>query len=230
MKEQTKQQLGAWYEHYSSIFDNTDKLSQQLAQEYSKYTVFPEPNKIFKAFELCKLDSNFKVVILGQDPYPGTLKYNGKEIPFAQGYAFGNPPEANTISPSLQQIKDAVIESGHLFLDQTLENWQSQGVLLLNTTLTVRKNSINSHKELWSDFTQNLIASIGKIPGITWVFWGNDAKYYKKLIYTNHTYIVECEHPQAANYQNRKWKYEDCFNRINQYISKEFGETQQIKW
>lgn len=230
MKEQTKQQLGDWYKYYPDVFGKLDNLALELGREYSKYTVFPEPNKIFKAFELCKCNSDLKVVIVGQDPYNNTFKYNNKELPYAQGYAFGNPHEAKVLSPSLQHIKNAVIESGWLFLNQDLENWQSQGILLLNTALTVRKNAANSHKELWSEFTINLIRELGKTQGLIWVLWGKEAQSYQKYINTEVSHIITAEHPAAASYANREWNYEDSFNRVNKIIEDLYGKEYKIIW
>jgi len=229
MKQETKQKILDWYTRFPYVFDLTKDLALELGREYSKHTVFPKPDNIFKAFELCKYD-NLKVIILGLDPYPGTVKYNGENIPYATGLSFANPPEAKVVAPSLMKVREAVIESGYLFLDQSLENWASQGVLMLNTALTIRKGETKSHAELWKPFTTSLITSLGCEPGLIWVLWGKDAQEYEKCIDEATCYIIKAEHPVASSYQGRGWDYNQCFEKVNKLIEGNYGVEHTIKW
>ena len=229
MQKETKLKIKSWYDKFPSIFDNTQKIAEELSIEYNKHTVFPLPNNIFKAFELCKY-KDLKLVILGLDPYPGTVKYNGDQIPYATGLSFANPSEAKVVAPSLMKIREAVIESGYLFLDQTLEGWANQGCLMLNTALTIRQKETKSHVELWKDFTTSLITELGTESGLIWLLWGKDAQEYEQYIDDSQCYILKAEHPVASSYQGRSWQYNDCFNEANNIIEGLYGREYTIKW
>lgn len=229
MKQETKNKILDWYQRFPFVFDKTDSLALKLGEEYARYSVFPLPNNIFKAFELCKY-KDLKLVILGLDPYPGTVKYNGEQVPYATGLSFANPPEARVVAPSLMKIREAVVESGHLFLDQTLETWANQGCLMLNTALTIRQKETKSHIELWKDFTTALITAIGCEPGLIWILWGKDAQEYEQYIDKNYCYILKAEHPVASSYQGRDWEYNDCFNEANNIIEGLYGKESKIIW
>lgn len=229
MKQETKNKILDWYQRFPFVFDKTDSLALKLGEEYSKHTVFPLSNNIFKAFELCKY-KDLKLVILGLDPYPGTIKYNGEQVPYATGLSFANPPEARVVAPSLMKIREAVIESGHLFLDQTLESWANQGCLMLNTALTIRQKETKSHVELWKDFTTSLITELGTESGLVWLLWGKDAQEYEQYIDDSQCYILKAEHPVASSYQGRSWQYNDCFNEANNIIEGLYGRESRIIW
>ena len=147
-----------------------------LKNEYKKHTVFPKYSSIFAAFNLCSFN-NLKVVILGQDPYPGEKQANGLCFSVDQGIA---------IPKSLQNIfKEVKEEFGHVKnFDGDLSRWATQGVLLLNTTLTVRAHQPGSHfNHGWEIFTDNVLKIINKNKKrIVYLLWGNKAIQKSKLL------------------------------------------------
>lgn len=185
------------------------------------------PNKpdIFKAFELCPY-SKLKVVFLGQDPYPqGNM---------ATGLAFGNHKEVSEkdLSPSLKIIKDAVIdlEVPHNIttFDQTLESWAAQGVLLLNTALTVESEKPGSHAMLWRKFISHILKSLSfHETAIIYVLLGVEAQTFEPYIDKQYNYIIKHPHP-ASNARNNTKMDPNLFKDINKIISRVYN--QKIKF
>lgn len=172
-----------------------------------------------RAFRECPWDE-LKLVILGQDPY-----HDGS----ATGLCFDNL-KGGKISPSLRNIlKKIENETGsrrpYLNSRSYLEHLPPQGVLLLNTALTVRKAKANSHSHLWEDFTNKVIENLNSKDNLVWILWGNPAKKYKTLINENH-YIIEGAHPSPL--ARGKFFLSDYFNTANNYLdSKNLGK---INW
>lgn len=180
--------------------------------------IYPKPTDVFRAFRDCPPDK-VKVVIIGQDPY-----HDGS----ATGLAFGNRKGAK-ISPSLRFIMEA---SGTK--DQTLESWVKQGVLLINTTLTVEKGKPNSHKSVWKPFSINMISSIARTcPDAIFLLWGNEAKHFVNILEhvvpaNSMVHALTCSHPASAIYKkNKKW---DCDNFIKANIILKENGKEPIKW
>ena len=145
--------------------------------------VFPKKEDVFKAFI-----KNPRVVILGQDPY-----HNDNE---ATGLAFAVPNEVKN-PPSLRNIfKELENDLGIKKCDSTLLDWKKQGILLLNTSLTVEKNKPNSHQKIWKPYITEYIKELGKDKNIIWVLWGSNARSYKKYI-AGH--IIESVHPSPLS-------------------------------
>jgi uracil-DNA glycosylase len=155
----------------------------------------------------------------------------------ATGIAFANPLTYDTVkgkslSPSLRIIKDAVsrtIYNGQDFdFDPTLINWAKQGVLLLNTALTVDGGSPTSHKHLWVDFTQRVLQKLSEVnSGIIYCLWGKYADSYSMYINSNSNTILRCNHPAYSVYQGIPWEC-DHFVMINTYL-KNFNNI-TIEW
>ncbi|MBC7472361.1 MAG: uracil-DNA glycosylase [candidate division SR1 bacterium] len=169
-------------------------LTSQVKEEYAKSKVFPDPQNIFRAFDLTPFDY-VKVVILGQDPYhtPGV----------ADGLAFSTKP-GNRVPPSLQNIyKEIITEfsyNNYPYLnDPDLTRWATQGVLLLNNTLTVRSGEPNSHSKFgWDIFTNEVIQIISREKShVVFLLWGKFAQSKKLIIESlsaNHL-VLESAHP-----------------------------------
>lgn len=174
-------------------------VSSSLKTARNRCTVYPTNQELFRAYELCPY-ANTNVVILGQDPY-----HNGN----ADGLAFSCK---NKMSPSLNQIFRAIdkdIQFGR-YLDledsPSLGYWAKQGVLLLNTSLTVEEGKPNSHSNLgWSSLIAATIQALNKKEHVIYMLWGNKAQKADKIINWKHTVLKE-DHPASAARNNIDWK------------------------
>ena len=168
------------------------ELAEFLHDEYEHKVIFPKKSLVFSAFAT---DLNeVKVVILGQDPYhtPGA----------AEGLAF-SVPSSQPIPPSLINIYkeiDADIGS-HTNRTGSLRNWQKQGVLLLNTVLTVEAHRAGSHRgKGWETFTTEVIKYLNESrPHLVFILWGRDARNKKALIDSSKHLILESPHPSPLS-------------------------------
>ena len=174
--------------------DYYKKLKEEIDKRYETTTVFPEKKNIFKAFSLTKLD-NLKVVILGQDPYHGFGQ--------AQGLAFSTPANIKN-PPSMQNIlKEIQSDLGKKSIceDGDLTPWAKQGVLLLNTILTVEEAKPKSHHNLgWEVFTDNIIKYISdNCEDTIFILWGSPAISKTKLIDRKKHHILTAPHPSPLS-------------------------------
>ena len=174
--------------------DYYKSLEKEINKRYKTTTVFPEKQNIFKAFSLTKLD-NLKVVILGQDPYHGFGQ--------AQGLAFSTPANIKN-PPSMQNIlKEIENDLGKKSIceDGDLTPWAKQGVLLLNTILTVEEAKPKSHHNLgWEVFTDNIIKYISdNCEDTIFILWGSPAISKTKLIDRKKHHILTAPHPSPLS-------------------------------
>ena len=187
-----------WDELLKGEFDKEYylKLRQFLIGEYSHYRIYPSMYNIFNALKYTSY-SDVKAVILGQDPYhqPGQ----------AQGLCF-SVQKGTPQPPSLQNIfkelkSDLGIEPPK---DGTLTKWAERGVLMLNTTLTVRRGQANSHKNLgWTTFTDHIIEKLNEHEQpIVFLLWGGNARSKKKLITAPQHLVLESVHPSPLSAYN----------------------------
>ena len=171
-----------------------DHLQRELVEHTQ--TICPQPNHFFKALQLTPVDA-VRIVILGQDPYhsPG----------LAQGLAFSIPDDIPTNSrafpSSLRNISKALALEGFGHLPNgDLQSWAKQGVLLLNTALSVRLGAPGSHAKLgWQTFIDRLIAELAKTkPHLVWMLWGGHAQSKLPLIEaSSNQYILQSSHPSG---------------------------------
>ena len=215
-----KEQVGEWYKILDPIFrtEYFRKLTDQHRQNITNSIVYPKRGKTFRAFQMCPLES-VKVVILGQDPY-----HDGS----ATGLAFAND-SAGRISPSLRNIIQAVKNDYRdVVVNPNLESWAKQGVLLLNTALTVQKGMPASHIDMWMPFTRDLITKLSlEKPNLIWVLWGKKAQEYSKhIMYPSGHTILRAPHPAAEVYSGGKAGFFTCghFKKINDKLE------EPIKW
>ena len=182
----------SWKKALAEEFDKPyfrELVAELHREKQAGITVYPPGGSIFKAFDLCPLDK-VKVVILGQDPYhnPGQ----------AMGLSF-SVPEGVAAPPSLKNIfKEIESDLGVRMSGRTnLEKWATQGVLLLNSILTVREGVAASHSRIgWDIFTDEVIRIISeKREGVVFMLWGNFARSKKALIDGRKHLILEAAHP-----------------------------------
>ncbi|TQQ85698.1 uracil-DNA glycosylase [Peptacetobacter hominis] len=214
---------GTWKEILSTEFEKEyfKKLNLFLEDEYNNYEVFPKRERIFEAFNLTPFE-DIKVVIIGQDPYHG----DGQ----AHGLAFSVMPGIKT-PPSLKNIyKELNSEYGCYIPDNGyLVKWAKQGVLMLNTSLTVRAHEANSHsKKGWEKFTDAAIKAISeRRESVVFVLWGNNAKKKVKLIDSDKHMIIEGVHPSPLS-ASRGFFGCNHFRMINEFLQ-EKGYS-EIDW
>ncbi len=200
--------------------DYYQKLRTVLANEYNKYTVFPDMYNIFNAFKYTPY-SNVKVVILGQDPY--------HNVGQAHGLAFSVQPDVD-IPPSLKNIfKEMHDDIGFTIPDNgCLTRWAENGVFLLNTSLTVRAHSPNSHKNIgWETFTDNIISELNdRNDPIVFLLWGSNARSKAKLITNDKHLVLQAPHPSPLSAYNGFFGCKH-FSKANDFL-KSIGKS--IDW
>lgn len=169
-------------------------LKIQIDKAYEKSIVFPDKKNIFKAFSLTKFE-NLKVVILGQDPYHGYGQ--------AQGLAFSTPKDIKNPPSMINILKEikSDLNMDSFCIDGDLTPWAKQGVLLLNTILTVEESKAKSHHNLgWEIFTDNIIKYISNnCSNIIFLLWGSPAISKTRLIDTSKHYILTAPHPSPLS-------------------------------
>lgn len=200
-------------DYFKELIDNINKL-------YEEKTIFPLKDDVFNAFRLSY--SDVKVVILGQDPYHGEGE--------AHGFAFSTlnkklPPSLKNIYKELKT--DLGIEKD--FSNGNLLDWVNQGVMLLNTGLTVEKDKPNSHKNLgWHKFTDAVIKKLNeKEEPIVFILWGNNAKEKKKFITNSNHLVIESAHPSPFSARNGFFGSKP-FSKTNEFLKNNY--KQEIRW
>lgn len=196
-------------------------LREKIRHAYQTTTVYPPPQHLFEAFNTCPF-SQVKVVILGQDPYhsPGQ----------AHGLSFSVPPQTPA-PPSLQNIqKEIRADIGELHVtDGNLIPWAKQGVLLLNTTLSVRDGAPTSHQGLgWEIFTDTVIKTISNQKNnVVFLLWGKHAINKRVLIDENKHLVLTAPHPSPLSAYRGFFGCQH-FSQTNHYLK----QTKQvpIKW
>jgi len=197
------------------------ELSDFLDLEYENEVVYPPKDEVFTAFHLTPFE-NVKVVILGQDPYHGPNQ--------AKGLAF-SVNEGVPAPPSLRNIyKELVSDVGcEMPTSPDLVPWAKQGVLLLNTTLTVRAGKPMSHaKKGWETFTDHVLATLNeKKEPVVFILWGKHAQSKKKLIDASKHFILESVHPSPLS-ASRGFFGSRPFSKANEFLKK--NGLEPIEW
>ena len=182
--------------------------------------ISPLPNEIFNAFKYCSF-KNTKVVIFGQDPY---FQEN-----VANGLAFSGKKNS-TIPASLKNIyKEVKDDIGYLInQDSCLENWAKQGVLLLNSALTVEVSKPGSHSNIgWNKLIKIVISALNKKKNIVFILWGSHAQKYTTLINSSDNYILKSSHPSPLSAYRGFFGCKH-FSKCNNYLKK--NNIEQINW
>ncbi len=183
--------LGALKGEFSK--DYYRKLYQKVQYEYQHYQVFPEADDLFNAFHLTPLHE-VKAVILGQDPY--------HNVGQAHGLCFSVKPGVD-IPPSLENIYKELHDDLGCYIPNNgyLVKWAEQGVLLLNTVLTVRAHQANSHRNIgWEEFTDAAIRALDEEERpIVFLLWGTPARQKKSMLHNPKHLILEAPHPSPLS-------------------------------
>ena len=195
-------------------------LVKFLNLENKAKTIFPKSEDLFRALKLTDY-KDVNVVILGQDPYHGEKEANG--LCFSVNHGVQTPP-------SLQNIfKELKNDLNITRTDTDLSDWAEQGILLLNTVLTVEKDKAFSHRgKGWEVFTDKIIEKLNeKEDPIVFVLWGNAARSKKVLLTNKKHMIVESAHPSPLSY-NKGFKNSKPFSKINALLKS--VNKNEIKW
>lgn len=201
------------------------ELSKFIQEERKTKTIFPAGENVFKAYELTPLNKVL-CVICGLDPY-----INDKQ---ATGLSF-SVPETEKTPPSLLKIQKAIEEDCYNGLKLNKQNdltyLAQQGVMLLNSVLTVEKGKSGSHVgKGWEEFTGKTLEILANNGNkLVFLSFGNDAKKLTSFVDKDYHLVIETEHPVAGAYQGRpNWNYENCFSRANKFLKENYN--QEILW
>lgn len=214
---------GGWDELLAPLFADPkyQQIREFLKQEYARHTIYPDMYDIYNCFRYTPL-CNLKCVILGQDPY--------HEPNQAHGLCFSVKPGV-ALPPSLQNIYKEIATD--LSIQEPncgdLTKWAKQGVLLLNTTLTVRAHQANSHAKCgWAWFTDNVIKLISAhTQNTVFILWGGNARSKAPLIDTKKHLILQCAHPSPLSAYNGFFGCKH-FSKTNAYLTAH--NKTQIDW
>ncbi len=197
------------------------ELYQTVKNEYLTHTIFPPSDEIFNAFHYTPLNQ-VKVVILGQDPYHNENQAQG--LCFSVRKGVGVPPSLINIYKELQDDLGCTIPQ-----HGSLVAWAEQGVLLLNTVLTVRAHQANSHRGIgWEKFTDAVIETLNQQDRpIVFILWGKPAQTKKKMLTNPNHLILEAPHPSPLS-SYRGFFGSKPFSKTNQFL--ENNGVEAINW
>ncbi len=216
--------LEEYFGDWLKVIDKQElfKVVNKVNALYKTQSCEPAYNNIFKAFNITPYN-DLKLVSLAMDPYP---QHN-----ISTGICFANDKNVVKLSPSLEILKEAIIdfEIPHnlITFDVTLEEVSKQGVLLLNSALTVETNKPNSHTYIWRPFIGSLLSNLSLYsPGIVYVLWGTVAKSFESFISKNNV-VYKMPHPAYYARTNSKIPH-SFFVELNDTIYHRFGK--RIEW
>lgn len=216
--------IGNDWDNVLSVIENSEgfkKFLNVVNHEYEVNTIYPLKENIFNALKLTSYE-NTKVVIMGQDPYHGEGEAHGLSFSVQDGIK---------LPPSLQNIyKELESDLGiHPVTSGNLTKWAKEGVLLLNSTLTVVKDSPNSHKDLgWSLFTDYIIKTLNeKDTPVVFILWGNFARSKKTFITNKRHLVIESAHPSPFSARNGFFGSKP-FSKTNDFLKK--NNIKEIDW
>ena len=197
-----------------------EKLGIFVKNEYKHKIIYPEYKDIFNALRYTDYD-DVKVVILGQDPYHGDREAHGLSFSVREGIPM--PPSLRNI---FKELKDDI---GVVRTQTDLTDWGKQGVLLLNSIMTVVKDTPLSHKDKgWEIFTDNIIKKLGeREKPMVFILWGSYARSKKELIKNKNHLILESVHPSPLS-ASRGFFGSKPFSKANQFLEK--NGMNKINW
>ena len=201
--------------------DYYQELQAFVQKRRAEVRVFPDENNVFNALELTPFES-VKVVILGQDPYHGFGQAHGLSFSVQKGISL--PPSLKNIYKELQEDI-----GGGLPTEGDLSHWAKQGVLLLNTVLTVEEGNANSHKGMgWERLTNRLIESLNELNHpVIFILWGKPAQDKEKLITNPSHVILKAPHPSPLS-AYRGFFGSKPFSKVNEMLIQQ--EQTPIRW
>ncbi|WP_339886700.1 uracil-DNA glycosylase [uncultured Flavobacterium sp.] len=194
--------------------DYFKELILQVENEYEENICFPPKELIFNAFNSCSFE-DVKVVIIGQDPYHGEGEANG--LCFSVNNEVKIPPSLRNIYTEIASDLNSIF----LPTNGNLQHWANQGVLMLNASLTVRKDTANSHKHLkWNIFTDEVIRMISdEKEHVVFLLWGAFAQKKGAKIDKLKHLVLESGHPSFAH-SHKKWFGNKHFSQTNDYLER----------
>lgn len=219
--EKRKEYFGDWLK----VLDEgmLTKYGNMLMQvTLNNVSIEPDVEKVFSAFNKCKFN-DCCAVILGQDPYP--------QKGISTGIAFGNNLEKNPrMSPSLEIIFNSVTENSEdmPIFDTTLESWEKQGILMLNSALTVATGNPGSHSQAWKPFISSFMEKMSvEKPNIYWLLLGKQAWDFKDFIKGSSDNVAMEYHPAYFARNNTKMPSK-IWDKMISYVEKTFGKTLKL--
>lgn len=217
--------IDEYFGDWLKVIDRTalDKIVLTLNNLYKTKSITPAYENVFKAFTLCSL-KDLKIVFLGMDPYP--------QKGVATGILFGNNANTEDLSPSLEIIREACIDytlpHPPIEFDVTLESWAKQGILMINSALTVEVNRVGSHTMLWRPFISKLLNNLSDYnTGIIYVLFGNQAQTFEPYIRKQFNDIIKVRHPSYFARTSQSMPHK-LFTDIDALIIGKYGKP--IKW
>ena len=214
---------GRWAEVLSDELDKPyfRQLMQFVGEERQRAEVYPPAAEVFAAFEKTSYE-DVKVVILGQDPYHQPAQ--------AHGLCFSVPRTTTKLPPSLRNIHVAMARDGFAApLHGDLTGWTRQGVMLLNTALSVRDSSPNSHATQWREFTDAVIVALSdRHRPLVFVLWGRAAQRKRGLIDEDRHGVVSAPHPAARGRHQREFRETGTFVEVNRCLERR--DLPPISW
>lgn len=201
--------------------DYFKKLIEKISTFYQSETIYPNIDDVYKALELTSFE-NTKVLILGQDPYINVNQAEGLAFSVKAGGKF--PPTLKNIFKELEnEYKYNITKS------TSLVGWANQGVLLLNSILTVKEGVSLSHKNMgWETFTDSIIKKLNlNKKNIVYLLWGNNAIKKKNLIDENNNLVIATSHPSPLSARHSFFN-SNCFIKCNEYLKQH--NKKQIDW
>ena len=206
--------------HYSNMASLIKPLRFIESEIEKGKDISPSTQELFKAFEYCSFSST-KVVIFGQDPY---FQKN-----VANGLAF-SVRKNNSIPASLKNIFQEIKNDIGLLSNQNgcLKAWATQGVLLLNSSLSVEVGKAGSHSKIgWDNFIKDVLKALNKKNKIVYILWGNNARNYAKFINNPNNLILSSSHPSPLSVYKG---FDGCkhFSKCNNYL--EQNNLNKINW
>jgi len=230
-----KGQLGNWWPLFLPFIESSkwDEIFTNLKmQSQAHRVIIPKYVDTFKSFELVDKDK-VKAIFFLMDPYP-TFK---NDVMIADGVPM-SCKNTGILQPSLQLFYDA-IEGDYLGFDPDFDArpdnsylLKEEHVMLINTSLTVEKDKVGSHAQLWAPFMRFFIEEVlnKNFRGLPIILCGQSAQKLERYFNPMLHYIKKIEHPVAASYQSRLWNHDDVFKWINNLIKMNNGEDQQVRW
>lgn len=215
--KKSKELFDTWAEPLQEFLESKEftKIAANLKKEYAYYSVIPEDTKLlFKVFRETPYNS-LKVIILGQDPYSNPENaYDG--LAFSNSNLFSPQPSLRTI---LKEVENDVYDGFDLntLADLDLTKWSKQGILLLNTALSVRHKEPESHLHIWNKFTNFVINKLQDKNDLVWMLWGRKSQKYKNYITNKSHAILEAGHPSPLNTANPFLGCK-CFSKANEEL------------
>ena len=188
-----------------------DELSIFLNEEYAKKNIYPLFENIFNAYNACSFQDT-RVVILGQDPYHQINQANGLCFSVPEGVVF--PPSLKNINKELQTDLGVSLASGDLI------HWASQGVLLINSILTVEDSLPGSHANIgWLSFTKLVLSELNqRKSGLVFMLWGNYAQKLGKDLDLKRHHIIKTSHPSPLSANRGGWFGTRPFSNANLFL------------